>query len=282
VDVNQIVTNRILEALESGVAPWRKPWQTIGGGVAKNLVSGKAYTGINQFLLQLGTASTSPYWLTYKQAAELGGHVRKGERGSPVVFVGEAKNRNGDTEADGTTYKFLRYYTVFNLSQTDNIPADKIPAIVTRERTQHERLAAAEAIVAAFADRPTITTADQAWYRPSSDVVGIPALDLFDSPAAYYSTLFHELGHSTGHVSRCNRPGITDAARFGSATYSKEELVAEMTAAFLSNAAGLDTIAPSASYLKAWITVLKGDSRLVVSAAAQAQKAYEYIVNAKQ
>lgn len=275
-NANEIVTARIIEALESGTAPWRKPWRSTSSRWAENLISRKPYRGINQFLLHISEHST-PYWLTYKQAQDLGGNVRKGEKGTPVVFVGTAKESKDSTDNTdkAQSYTFLKYYTVFNADQCDGL-AD-VPAVKSVERTPHERIQAAEAVVAAYSDKPAIVTASQAWYRPSTDTVGIPALDLFDSPAAYYATLFHELGHSTGHESRCNRDGILAKAAFGSETYSKEELVAEMCAAFLCSEVGIDTIAPSASYLQSWITVLKGDSRLVVSAAAKANQAFDYI-----
>lgn len=273
-NANEIVTNRIIEALQAGTAPWRKPWRSSSSRWAENLISRKPYKGINQFLLHISDHS-SPYWLTYKQAQELGGNVRKGEKGTPVVYVGTGKESKNDDGSENT-YTFLKHYTVFNVDQCDGL-ADKVPAVETVERTPHERIQAAESVVAGYSDKPAIVTAAQAWYRPSTDTVGIPALDLFDSPAAYYATLFHELGHSTGHISRCNREGILAKAAFGTETYSKEELVAEMCAAFLCSEVGIDTIAPSASYLHSWITVLKGDSRLVVSAAAKANQAFDYI-----
>lgn len=272
-NANELVTNRIIEALQAGTAPWRKPWRSTSSRWAENLISRKPYKGINQFLLHISDHS-SPYWLTYKQAQELGGNVRKGEKGSPVVFVGTGKESKSD--ATENTYTFLKYYTVFNVDQCDGL-ADKVPAVEAVERTPHERIQAAEAVVAGYSDKPAIVTASQAWYRPSTDTVGIPALDLFDTPPAYYATLFHELGHSTGHESRLHRDGILAKAAFGTETYSKEELVAEMCAAFLCSEVGIDTIAPSASYLQSWITVLKGDSRLVVSAAAKANQAFDYI-----
>lgn len=276
-NANELVTNRIIEALQAGTAPWRKPWRSVNSRWAENLISRKPYRGINQFLLHLSDHAT-PYWLTYKQAQELGGNVRKGEKGTPVVFVGtakEAKDAN-DENSKESSYTFLKYYTVFNTDQCDGL-GDHVPTVDTLERTPHERIAAAETIVAGYADKPAITTANQAWYRPSTDTVGIPSLDLFNDPQAYYSTLFHELAHSTGHESRCKRDSIMDPSGFGSETYSKEELIAEMTAAFLCAEAGIDTIAPAASYLQAWIKVLKGDSRLVVSAAAKANQAFDYI-----
>lgn len=280
-DANDVITNRIIEALKAGTAPWRKPWRSVNSQWAENLISRKPYRGINQFLLHLSDHA-SPYWLTYKQAQELGGNVRKGEKGTPVVYVGkaqeskESKDDSTDEAGKESTYTFLKYYTVFNTDQCDGL-GDRVPAIETLERTPHERIAAAEAVVVGYSDKPTITAANQAWYRPSTDIVGMPALNLFDNPQAYYATLFHELAHSTGHESRCKREGVTDPSGFGSETYSKEEMIAEMTSAFLCAEVGIDTIVPSASYLAAWIKVLKGDNRLVVSAAAKANQAYDYI-----
>jgi len=277
--VYDVITTRIVELLQQGTIPWRKPWST-GAGEPRNLVSGKGYRGVNVFLLS-AMPFASPYWLTYRQATERGGSVRKGSKGCPVVFW---RWSNGDEELaengqGGEPAKrrapLLRYYTVFNTEQCDGIVT---PATVART---FEPIPECERIVRSMPNAPRIEHGgSQAFYRPSSDTVTTPSAQLFDSPALYYSTLFHELTHSTGHESRLARKGITDSSMFGSHEYSREELIAEMGAAFLCGIAGIEgaTLQDSTAYLANWIKVLKGDSRLAITAAAQAQKAADYVL----
>lgn len=276
-NVYEIVSAKIIEQLESGVAPWRKPWKT---ELPCNLISGKPYRGINPFLL-MPAGFGSRYWLTYAQAVKLGGHVRKGERSSLVTFwkVGEEKIIRDANGNERTSRPFLlRYYNVFNVEQTEGI-ADKLGLGNASPRIAN--LEQCDAIVAGMPNKPAITQDGRAWYRPSTDTVGIPSRTAFDSPEVYYATLFHELAHSTGHSSRIGREGIETLNTFGSESYSKEELVAEMGSAMLCGVTGIDpsTIANSAAYLKSWIDALRGDSKLIISAASQAQKACDFIRN---
>ncbi len=268
--VYEIITHKIIEQLEQGTAPWSKPWKS---EPPCNFVSRKPYKGVNPFLLA-PQGYASPYWLTYKQASDLGGNVRKGAKSSIVTFwnIGQEKLH---TRADGTTHLskpiLLRYYNVFNLEQTDGIDyetAAHVPSLDDCEK-----------LVSAMPNPPSIGPSDRAYYRPSNDTVGIPPRDSFSSPESYYSTLFHELAHATGHTSRIGRDGIEKLNSFGSEQYSKEELVAELSAAMLSGICGITpaTLDNSASYLRSWINVLRGDSKLVVSAASAAQRAADYI-----
>jgi antirestriction protein ArdC len=192
-----------------------------------------------------------------------------------------------DVEESGQAKRvpFLRYYSVFNVAQCEGIPPDKIPAVNGRKR-EHAPLEQAEQIVAAMPKRPVIQPKwARAFYSPDQDFVGMPEIELFRSPEDYHSVLFHELTHSTGHESRLNRKGVTGSdglwSSFGSQAYSQEELVAEMGAAFLCGQAGIveRTIDNSAAYVNSWLARLKGDSRLVVQASAQAQRAADYILN---
>jgi len=240
-----------------------------------NLVSKKEYRGINIFLLAF-QGYGSRYWLTYRQAQALGGNVKKGERGSKVVFwkIGEYEKENAET-AEIETHKsiLLRYYTVFNLDQCDGIKSPEAdPNIHPIEQC--------ESIVRSMPNPPAFEQDAQACYRPSIDTIGMPARSAFHSAEEYYSTLFHELTHSTGHPSRLSREVIMKHNPFGSEDYSKEELVAEMGAAMLCGVASIEsqTLDNSAAYLQTWISRLKSDSRLVVSAAAQAQRAADYIL----
>jgi antirestriction protein ArdC len=276
-NVYEIVTEQIIKQLESGVAPWRKPWRC---EPPANLVSGKEYRGINPFLLA-SQGYGSRYWLTFNQAAKLGGHVKKGEHSSLVTFwnIGEEKIiRNAEGKDRKIKPILLRYYNVFNIEQTEEI-ADELGLGNAAPRVPS--IEGCEAIVGGMPNAPTIHQSDKAWYRPSNDTVGMPSKSLFHSSEEYYSTLFHELTHSTGHVSRVGREGIEQLNTFGSESYSKEELIAEMGAAMLCGITGIApaTIQNSASYLQCWINRLRGDSKLLVSAASAAQKACDFIRN---
>jgi antirestriction protein ArdC len=274
--VYEIITEQVIEQLKQGVAPWRKPWTT---SQPRNLTSQREYTGLNTFLLA-GQGYASPFWLTFNQAAKLGGTVRKGEKSTLVVFwkIGEYHRQNPETrEVSEKLSKsiLLRYYRVFNLEQTDGI-ADKL-GLASQHRVP--RIEECERIVTAMPNPPSREQSSRAFYRPSNDTVGMPAKDSFHSAEGFYATLFHELTHSTGHASRVGRDGIDKLERFGSESYSREELVAELGSAMLCGVCGISpaVIDNSASYLQSWINVLKSDSRLIVSASGAAQKAADYI-----
>ncbi len=227
----------------------------------------------------------SPYWLTFKQARSLGGHVNKGVKGTPVVFWKTYKQNeiDPDTRKVKEQSRFvLRYYRVFNIEQC-TLPPEEIPQEDPTTQT-FDPIPNAERVVEAMPNVPEITHQSQrAYYSPLLDVVNMPRPESFDTPENYYSTLFHELTHSTGHESRLNRKGITDPVRFGSHSYSKEELIAEMGAAFLSGHCGIEDriLGNSAAYINGWLGRLKNDPKLVVMAAAKAQKSSDYIQGVK-
>jgi len=279
--VYDIITERVMEQLARGVVPWRKPWATDKRyRFPLNMSSGKPYRGINVFLLA-SQGYDSPLWLTFNQAKSFGGNVRKGERGTPVVFWQwpDEKAKEKARAAGKQPAPIVRYYTVFNVAQCDGLPEVKTAA-AKDERTTAERIAECEALVAGIENAPTYREAPEAWYRPADDVLGMPAFDKFHSPEAYYATLFHELTHATGHDSRLGRLKNPDANfSFGSETYAKEELVAEMGAAMLCGVTGIvdKTLDQSASYIAGWLKALKNDKTLVVYAAAQAQKAADWL-----
>ena len=274
----EVITDQIIEKLEQGTVPWHQPWST---EMPKNLISKKEYRGINIFLLGAGRYA-NPYWLTFKQAKQLGGHVKKGERSTPVVFWKwlEHEQENPETdEVETVSAPLLRYYRVFNVEQCEGIPGDKVPAL-ENARAFHP-IEEADRVVKGMPQRPIIQhEAAQAFYRPSADVVNMPPAELFTSDEEYYSTLFHELTHSTGHESRLNRQDTEKLAAFGSRDYSQEELVAEMGAAFLCGHCQIAEriIDNSAAYIQGWLRRLRNDKRLVVFAAAQAQKAADFVL----
>ncbi|MBG8555815.1 ArdC family protein [Hymenobacter guriensis] len=275
-DVYQIVTDRVIEALEAGQIAWRKPWHA-AYGLPRNYVSGRAYTGINAFLLHL--VGSTPFFLTFRQAKELGGNIRKGAKGMPVIYY-NVTTRTDKQTGEEEKMPFIKYFTVFSVDDVEGVD------IVLPEQPQdraHEPLAAAEALVAGWATCPRIEHGGaQASYTPGPDLVQVPRPETFTSGEAYYSTLFHELTHATGHASRLDRSDLAEALRpSGRAGYAREELTAEMGAAFLCGHAGLDpsaTLENTAAYLQFWLEQLRGDKKLVVQAASRAQRAAEFIL----
>jgi len=278
--VYKIITDQIIEKLEQGTIPWHMPWSADG---PKNLISDKPYRGINVFLLgSLGYMS--PYWLTFKQAQSLGGHVNKGEKSVPVIFwkTYSKLETNDEGKHEEKSRFVLRYYRVFNIEQC-NLPAEEVPQEDPPAQT-FDPIPKAQSVVEAMPNAPELTHQSQrACYSPLLDQVNMPRPESFDTPENYYSTLFHELTHSTGHESRLNRKGITGPVRFGSHSYSKEELIAEMGSAFLSGHCGIEDriLDNSAAYINGWLGRLKNDPKLVVMAAAKAQKASDYIQGVK-
>lgn len=276
--VYEIVTDKIVKQLEAGTIPWRKPWTGGAQGMPKNLVSGKPYRGINVMLLGLA-GFNSPYWLTFNQCKQLGGKVKTGETATMVVFFKPLKKKEKDKDGveKDKTIPMLRYYKVFNTDQTEGL---KVPEMDTVETFEHDRIEACEKVVSGMPKPPTIEHGrGRASYSPSSDTVCMPNKENFETAEGYYCTLFHELVHSTGHDSRLNRKTV-GVANFGNKDYSKEELIAEMGAAFLSAFTGIDTATQenSSAYIANWIGVLRGDSRLAVTAASAGQKASDYIL----
>lgn len=278
-DPYALVTDRIVEALEAGVVPWHRPWKTLAGGGPTSLSTGKPYRGVNVFTLgatEVLRNYSSSHWTTYRQAQERGGQVRKGEASTPVVFWKAITKRNDDGEVT-EKFGFLRYFAVFNVEQCDGI---ELPPAEPLEPVSFTPIEAAEAIADHMPRRPTVKHGgDRAYYSPGLDYVQMPERHAFETPAHYYGTLFHELAHSTGHASRLNRE-LTGLAPFGSEDYSKEELVAEMSAAYLCGAAGIDPlIEHHAGYIASWLRALKNDRKMLVSAAGKAQRAAGYIID---
>lgn len=271
-DVYQDVTDRIVEALEAGVVPWHQPWKNLGG--PRNLNSGRGYRGINPFLLQieaLAKGYSDPRWATFNGIREKGGMVRKGQHGTRITFWRRWQVDDKDNEGEKKTIMLIKDYTVFNVEQADFDPP--LAPVATLE--DYEPVAEAEAIVAGY-DGPEIQHGgDRAYYSPPRDLVGVPEMGAFESVESYYAALFHELTHSTGHEDRLDR---LDKSTFGSEPYAKEELVAELGAAMLVGVTGIEANhEANASYIANWMKAIRDDKKLIVSAAAQAQKGADLI-----
>jgi antirestriction protein ArdC len=268
------ITERVIELLMQGTIPWHKPWN-VKRGFPRNLVSKKPYRGINVFLLH-AMHYESPFWLTYHQAQQLGANIRKGEKACPVVFWKQLEIENTESH-EIEKVPMARFYYVFNVAQCEGLgelPDPTAQAVTTKPAE----------IVANMPQRPEIKHGmAKAFYSPAGDFVGMPNSERFTSEDEMFSVLFHELTHATGAAHRLNRPTVTEENGFGSEDYSREELIAEMGAAFLCGQAGIAerTLNNSAAYLQNWLTALQNNHKLIVQAAAQAQKAADFILGTK-
>ena len=281
-DVYQEVTDRILAALDAGVPPWRDP--VLSAGPPANLASRKPYRGVNVFLLMMAQAAgehSSPWWLTFKQALDLGGNVRRGERSTRVVFWKVLEREETDDAGEVTEIKLplVRFYSVFNAAQCEGIT---VPDAGRAPGGPHEPDLACDAIDRRYRRElggPALGSgARRPLYRRGNDAVMMPDLDAFESAAEYHATLFHELAHSTGHPRRLGR--FKEGESPDVPAYGREELVAEMAAAFLCAEGGISplVIANQASYVDGWRRTIKGDKSLVVRSAAQAQRAADHVL----
>ena len=273
-----MVTDQVLALLDKGVAPRRRPWNARSEAPLR--ASGTPYRGVNVFIL-LAQGRRERLWLTMRQINEWGGRVRKGERCTWVYFWKRLQVTDTDPETGDERPKvipLLRSYKVWNLEQTDGVRVPQLVAEACRPVVASDPIA--EAIWNGYADRPSLAHGGfRAYYDIASDHVQMPLRDWFDDRAEYESTRFHEAGHSTGHRSRLNR---TFGRKFGDDDYGREELIAEMTAAFLCGETGLGVtgkrIENSAAYLQSWIRVLKADKAAVIVAAGAAQRAADYVL----
>ncbi len=271
-NVYEMVTDRIIEELEKGVIPWKKPWKSISNG-AYNRVSKKPYSLLNQLMLK-----HEGEYATFKQWQEMGGKIKKGAKSEFVVFW---KMLAVEEEKDGATITktipMLRYYNVFHISQVEGVEP-----LETVEATHNEPIEEAEKVKNGYSTRENIQIIEEvgnkAFYSLSGDYICIPCKEQFEKINEYYSTAFHEMVHSTGHKKRLDR---LVNAKFGSEKYSKEELVAEIGSAMILNELGIetsDTFENSTAYIQSWLQVLKNDSKFIVSASGKAEKAVKYIL----
>lgn len=282
-DVFQTVTGQIVAALEAGTKPWEQPWT--GSAVLRPLrFNGERYRGVNTLILwmaQTAAGYRSPYWMTFKQALELGGAVRKGEKSTRVVYYGQADRKEegeGGDDAPGGKVRFLKTYCVFNVDQIDGLPARYAVQEETAPVGTVEQVAAAEAF---FANIPAVIRegGSQAYYAPGPDEIHMPPLSAFRDGEFHAITLGHELIHWTKHPTRLDRDMGRGRGEGARDAYAREEIVAELGAAFLGAELGLrpDHINDHASYIAGWIKALKNDSRLIFTAAAHAQRAFDLL-----
>lgn len=270
-NIYELVTERILEKLEEGTIPWRKPW---ANGVAMNWKTQTAYRGINQMLLDDGE------YATFKQITEAGGKVKKGAKSEIVVFWKwlEKENEEGKIEK----IPFLRYYRVFNI---ETMAEGIEPKRKKVEAKKHDPIEECQNIIKGYINKPSMynISGAGAWYRPNTDQLNVPPMQDFESVEEFYATTFHEMIHSTGSKDRLAREGVIGQISFGSEVYSKEELVAEIGAQMLCSLAQIDnvTLDNSVAYIQSWIKALKEDKTLLVKAGAQSQKAVDYILGTK-
>jgi antirestriction protein ArdC len=273
------VTDKIVGMLDKGIVPWQKPWRSVND-IAVSHMTGKPYSLLNQWLCD----NRGGEYVTFNQAKKLGGNVKRGAKGYYIVFWSPVEktriNANGEEEKD--VYFALKNYTVFNIEDCDGIEPKFLKADVLNEEVNP--IDEAERIATAYVEREGITLesskSNRAYYVPALDSVQVPLLQQYETAADYYATLYHELTHSTGHQSRLNRDTIAQIAAFGSDTYSREELVAEMGSAFAIARLGLSndhTEERSAAYIKGWREYIAKDTQAVIFAAKQAEKAVNYI-----
>jgi antirestriction protein ArdC len=277
-DIYTHVTERIISSLEAGVPPWIQPWAESGDGIPANAATDRRYRGINVLLLNLEAqlrGFRDSRWLTFRQAALLGGHVRKGEHGAPIVFFKwrELETEQPSDEPTPRVVPMVRTFTVFNVGQIDGLP----PEIVRKpEPPPWSPIEEAEHLVAA-SGAVVREDGNRAFYSPSEDAVQVPPRSSFEEASAFYAVLLHEMTHWTGHPTRCNR---SLGRRHGLEAYAFEELVAEMGAAFLCAHCSLPARLEHATYIESWLQALRGDRRLVFTAAAKAQAAADFVLRA--
>ena len=272
------ITDRIIASLEAGVIPWRKEWRTTGSSrMPHNLSTGKPYRGVNLLTLMCSDFASSA-WLTYIQAREMGAQVRKGSKGTPIVFWSCRKGKDEKT-GEEKALPFLKQYTVFNIEQIDGLQPE-----IPFDAPAFNPIESAESVVSAFmasASHPSLGHGgSKAYYSPLTDHVQLPQRHDFTTPEGYYATAFHEFAHATGHSSRLARK-VGAIAAFGDEDYSDEELVAEFSAAFLAAESGIandQVLTNSTAYIQGWLRKLRNDKAIAVFAAQRAQKAADFIL----
>jgi len=277
-DIYKKVTDLIIERLEAGQIAWENP--VINNCRPQNLVTGHIYRGINPLILSL---CETPYFMTFKQAKNIKANVKKGAKSLPVVFwsITRKTELNEGGEAEEKMYYFLKYYNVFNISDIEDIP-EKYLNKTHLEKNNNIEIQTAEKIIKNYKNVPAFGyCSGTPHYSPSDDIIRTPKKEYFKNSNAYYSTLFHEMAHSTGHEKRLNRfKEYAKALHFGNKEYAKEELTAELTAGFLMSETGESiNIDNKTAYIQSWLKVLKNDNKILLQSAGRAEKATNYIMN---
>jgi antirestriction protein ArdC len=278
----QEITGKIIAELEQGRVPWVQPWGNVPAplGLPRNATTGRAYSGINILILWCAVADrgfTGQNWLTFRQALKIGAHVKKGERGTAIVYADRfipyrERQRAAETGDQADAIPFLKRFTVFNADQCENLPAN--PALPPTPPAENLVLPQAEALISATGADIRIG-GNRAFYVPSADYIQMPPPSSFFEPVNWHRTVCHELGHWSGHSSRLNRDM---SGSFGSASYAREELIAEMTGAFVCAALSIVPTVRHADYLGSWLEVLREDNRAIIRAASAASKAADYLL----
>jgi antirestriction protein ArdC len=276
------VTDRIVAELEAGRVPWVQPWGMAAAalGLPANASTGRAYSGIN-ILILWGSVIEKGYnqqsWLTFRQALALGGSVRKGEHGTTVCYADrfipkDERQRAAEAGDEPNSVPFLKRFTVFNVAQCDGLPESVFAG--TPPLPERDLIPAAEALIAATGAHFRIG-GTRAFYSPAEDVVQVPPQPAFFHQIDYYRTCFHELGHWTGHPTRCARD---QKGAFGTQAYAREELVAELASAFTCASLSIVPTVRHADYIASWLEVLREDNRAIFRAASLASKAADYLL----
>lgn len=276
------VTDRIVAELERGSVPWVRPWNGSGTalGMPRSAATREFYSGINVLILWdavMKRGYASQEWLTFRQALNLGGHVRKGERGTTICYADSfipksERERARDEGGDPNVVPFLKRFTVFNVEQCEGLPAHIVAA--PKPVPASDLVPEAEALIAA-SGAAIREGGGEAFYHRGDDFIRLPPRGAFTSPADFYCTALHELGHWTAHPSRLNRDL---AHRYGTTAYAREELIAELTSAFLCAHLNIVPQVRHADYLANWLQILKDDSRAIFHAASQASKASDFLL----
>jgi antirestriction protein ArdC len=278
IDIYQIVTNKIIESLEKGVVPWKSYLKNnCFGSLPKNVASKREYRGANIWLLSMNQAQSN-IWGTYNQWKEKGKQVKKGEKGTFVIFWKMLEKQNQES-GKSENIPLIRYSNVFNEAQTEGFSANEIEI-----ESEFNPIEKAETLINGFPlgfPKPQPTDKGYAHYSNSLDGIFLPKKEESLSEHEYYRIYFHEAIHATGHKSRLNRLTSEENFKFGSPTFSKEELVAEIGASFLNMKAGIldDTLENSVAYIGNWLAKLRNDNKFIVQASAQAQRAVDYLTN---
>lgn len=275
-DLHLEITNKIIAELEQGRIPWVRPWKSSAPEMPRNGLTGRAYSGVNVLLTWISAAVfgfNSSSWFTYKQAESLGAQVRRGEKGTMLVYASMFVPKQGKDGEEPRPIPFLKRYVVFNADQIDGLP-ERFTAAPEAIRGEREQVEAADKLIAA-SGVPFHIRGNDAFYSPSLDFIQVPDQRQFHEPINWYRTALHELTHATGHKTRLDRD---QTGSFGSEKYAREELVAEMGSAFLCATLGITATVRHADYIGSWLEVLRNDKRAIFKAASAASKAAEWLV----